>query len=238
MAYRLATVVLYHGAANESEVELYQTEHAGKLENVPSISTCCLLNPACLARMMNGAAVCSQCFSNSLLSFRKGLKLTTSKNFYILNGTEIKNAPRIKWTKKMLQVNHTRIVRIESFGDVASVQQAINYIRIIQANPDCNFGVWTKNLNFWVQAFRKVGKPKNMTLVFSSLELNKFSEIPEWARPWVDHRFTVFTKEWLTEHGMCSNCAGISCAMCQRCYRKDTEFDIIEILRPKKKKGV
>lgn len=235
MAFRLATVVLYHGVTEETEVEIYQTEHEGKMANVPSISTCCLLNPACLARMMNGEAVCAQCFSNSLLSFRKGLKLTTSKNFDILNRTEIKKAPKIHWTRKAIQINRSRIVRIESFGDVASVQQAINYIRIIQANPDCHFGVWTKNLWFWVQAFKKVGKPKNMTLVFSSLKLNEFDEVPEWARPWVDHRFTVFTKEFLEAHRMRSNCAGISCATCKRCYRKDTDFDIIEILRPKKK---
>ena len=235
MAFRLGTVVLYHGAAAETEVELYQTEHSGKMEFVPSISTNCLLNEFCLARMRNGEAVCSQCFSNSLLSFRKGLKLTTSRNFYILNTSEIKKAPIIRWTRKMLQFNHTRIVRIESFGEAASVQQCINYIRIVEANPDCSFAAWTKNLNFWVRAFELAGKPSNLTLVFSSLRINEFSEIPEWARKWVNHRFTVFTKEFLEAHGMCSNCAGISCAQCRKCYRKDTDFDIIEILRTKKK---
>ena len=235
MAFRLGMVVVMHGV--EQEAELVQTEHAigSKMEGVPSISTCCLSNPACLARMRMGEAVCAQCFANSLLSIRNGLKLTTTRNYHILNTSVIKKAPMIKWTRKMLQINHTRIVRIESFGDVASVQQAINYIRIAQANPDCNFAAWTKNLWFWVQAFRKVGKPKNLTLVFSSLRINEISAIPEWAREWVDHRFTVFTKEFLDAHGMCSNCAGISCASCQKCYRNDTDFDIIEILRPKKK---
>lgn len=228
MAYRLAMTM-----ADGSAAELIQTEHdcRSKMAGIPSFSTCCLMNPACIARMKNGESVCAHCFSAALQKIRNALKLTTTLNYIILNEQEIKIGPKIKWTKKALEINPDKLARIESFGDVASVRQAINYIKVVQANPDCKFAAWTKNLNFWVKAFEKVGKPENMTLVFSSLRINEFSEIPDWAIDWVDHRFTVFTKEFLDASGLKSNCAGISCAQCKRCYLKGTAFDILEILR-------
>ena len=228
MAYRLAMTM-----ANGTTAELIQTEHdcKSKMAGLPSFSTCCLMNPRCVARMLNGEAVCAHCFSCALQKIRPGLKLTTGQNFATLNATEIETAPKVKWTPKALRINPDRLTRIESFGDVASVLQAINYIRIMKANPDCRFGAWTKNLDLWVEALKQEGKPENMTLVFSSLRINMPDAIPHWALPYVDHRFTVYTKEWLLAHGVKSNCAGISCATCKRCYRKDTEFDIMEILR-------
>lgn len=228
MAYRLAMTM-----ANGTTAELIQTEHdcKSKMAGLPSFSTCCLMNPRCVARMLNGEAVCAHCFSCALQKIRPTLKLTTGQNFATLNATEIETAPKVKWTPKALRINPDRLTRIESFGDVASVLQAINYIRIMKANPDCRFGAWTKNLDLWVEALKQEGKPENMTLVFSSLRVNMPDAIPHWALPYVDHRFTVYTKEWLLAHGVKSNCAGISCATCKRCYRKDTEFDILEILR-------
>ena len=228
MAFRL-NMTMADGAA----ATLVQTEHSteSKMGGIPSISTCCLMNPLCVARMQNGEAVCSHCFSNALMKIRAGLKLTTGQNFAILNSQEIAEAPELHWTPKALKINPDKLMRIESFGDVASTLQAINYIRIAKANADCKSAVWTKNLKFWVEAFEREGKPDNMTLVFSSLNINRADFIPDWARPYVDHRFTVYTAEWLEAHGIKSNCAGISCASCQKCYHKNTAFDIIEILR-------
>lgn len=228
MAYRLKMKM-----ADGTEGTLIQTEHSwkSKMAGIVSFSTCCLLNLFCMARMLMGEAVCSHCFSAALQKIRKGLKLTTAQNYITLNEKDIKIGPKVKWTRKALEINPDKLVRIESFGDVASVRQAINYIRVVLANPDCQFAAWTKNLNFWVKAFEKVGKPANMTLVFSSLRINEVDEIPEWALKWVDHRFTVYTKEFLDAHGIKSNCAGISCATCKRCYMKGGAFDIIEILR-------
>ena len=228
MAYRLK-MVMADGTTNE----LIQTEHdpKSKMAGIPSFSTCCLLNPACLKRMLDGLSVCAHCFSAALQKIRVGLKRTTSANYVVLNSQDIKTAPKVKWTRKALEINPGKLTRIESFGDVGSVRQARNYLKIVKANPDCRFAAWTKNLNFWVQAFKKDGKPFNLTLVFSSLNVNQPDAIPEWALEWVDHRFTVYTKEWLEAHGVKSNCAGISCATCQLCYHRGTAFDILEILR-------
>ena len=228
MAYRLNMVMNPNTPAI-----LIQTEHdiRSKMGGIPSFSTCCLMNKACLARMQKGFSVCAHCFSAALQKIRKGLKLTTTENFIILNSAEILIAPKVKWTRKALAINPDKLTRIESFGDVDSVLQAVNYIKIVKANPDCLFAAWTKNLAFWVKAFEKEGKPENMTLVFSSLQINMPDIVPDWARKWVDHRFTVYTKEWLLAHGVESNCAGISCAQCQRCYHKGGAFDILEILR-------
>ena len=40
---------------------------SGKMEGIPSISTSCLENPICRARMENGESVCSHCFAAATL---------------------------------------------------------------------------------------------------------------------------------------------------------------------------
>ena len=228
MAYRLKMKM-----AGGVDATLVQTEHdfKSKMAGIPSISTCCEMNPRCVARMLNGEAVCSKCFANSLMKVRKGIKLTTGQNFAILNAKEIEEAPKLHWTPKALAINPHRLSRIESFGDVASVLQAANYIRIARGNTDCKWAAWSKNDDLWCEAFERYGKPKNLKYIHSSLKINVPDEIPAKYLKWVDHRFTVYTEEYLLEHGIKSNCAGISCVSCENCYEDDKPFDIIEKLR-------
>ncbi|MBR2100869.1 MAG: hypothetical protein IJ927_06110, partial [Eubacterium sp.] len=74
-----------------------------------------------------------------------------SENFYKLNKRLLtpKEAKAVEIT--------TQLGRIESFGDVASVTQARNYIRIIKAHPRTRFGIWSKNWGIWLVAFKKEG---------------------------------------------------------------------------------
>ncbi len=58
---------------NESAV-LVSDYMSGKMENVPSISTSCLVNPRCITRMQNGCSICSYCFAADGLSYKKGLR--------------------------------------------------------------------------------------------------------------------------------------------------------------------
>ena len=228
MCYRLAALT-----ETNKLVEIVQTEHAktSKMAGIPSFSTSCVMNPICQARIRDGHSVCAHCYADHILKFRKGTRDTTAANYVVLTTEKLLRAPTICWTADALRRNPDKLARIESFGDVASVQQAANYIRIVKANPDARFAAWTKNLKLWVTAFELEGKPENLTMVFSSMEVSKPDAIPDWAMKWVDHRFTVYTREFLEAHGIKSNCAGISCATCQRCYYKDTAFDIMEILR-------
>ena len=121
--------------------------------------------------------------------------------------------------------------RIESFGDVASIICARNYLRIIRSHPHIKFGVWTKNVNIWMHAFElEGGKPENMKFIVSSPYTNHPVDIPEEWMPVVDHRFTVYTKEYAEEHGIEINCGGRKCATCMNCYINGP-FDIAELMK-------
>lgn len=215
---------------NTSPVHI-SDQMGGKMEGVPSISTSCLVNPYCLARMKRGDAVCKACFAERILHGRKGNTMNPClvDNFYLFNDQilDVKLLPRF--------YSYLPIIRIESFGDVASVTQAINYINICKVNPSNRFAAWTKNDNFWKQAFELEGKPENLCLVHSSLCLNE-SETP--VNPEIiDHVFTVYDKETAEFYGGESfiNCGARSCLNCQRCYKKPEEpgfeFSIRELLK-------
>ena len=47
----------------------------------------------------------------------------------------------------------------------------------------------------------------------------------------VDHVFTVYTKEYIKENNIDVNCGSKNCLGCQLCYNKDTEFHIREQLK-------
>ena len=123
------------------------------------------------------------------------------------------------------------IARIESFGDVANVTQARNYIRIIRAHRWIQFGIWSKNHEIWLEAFEKDGKPRNCTYVLSSRNVNQVADVSEEMRKYVDHVFTVWDPANYTYAGTKSECAGLNCAKCQKCYRKGGSYWIDEKLR-------
>ncbi len=215
-----------------------QTEHKGKMEFVPSISTSCRCNEFCQARMRNGENVCAECFADSLLAFRWSLEEALEQNSKLLSErllTEQEiDSVVIRWTPKMLEGNPNLYTRIESFGDVRNVIQARNYIRIIKRNRNCNFAIWSKNWRLWFIAFQMEGKPDNCTFVLSSLKLNVQDLIPSEMEQYVDHVFTVYDADYIAANGIETNCAAESCAKCGRCYRKNrADLYVNEKLRKK-----
>lgn len=195
------------------EITVHDKNH--KLAGMESISTNVLLNKICRARMENGDNVCHRCYASRLTNIYDSLSLKLARNTNKLSRTlKESEIPRF----------NTKYARIEAFGDVQNTLQAINYIRIIYSNPDTQFGIWTKNVDIWEKAFGCMGKPSNCTFVVSSQKINETDT--RYENDWlVDHVFTVFTKD----HP--SNCAGIRCMDCLKCYKKDTEFYIDEHLR-------
>jgi len=160
-----------------------------KMEGIQSISSSVWLNPICQKRSKCPGSVCEKCFAEKLLGYRKTLAVCLEKNYEELND-------HLFSRDEAASVVVTSILgRIESFGDVATVMQARNYIRIMSANADVGWGIWSKNLGIWVAAFHLDGKPKNCTFVLSSPELNEIAEVPEWAKEYVDHVFTVWSKQ-------------------------------------------
>lgn len=134
-------------AANYSPV-IVSDYMSGKMSGIPSISTSCLDNPICRQRMQNGESVCCHCFAEALLKARKNVHENTRVNFELLNAEvlPLELLPRFR---------NVAIVRIESFGDVASATQAINYINIAKVNPDITFAAWTKNAAIWNAAIKE-----------------------------------------------------------------------------------
>lgn len=204
---------------------------SGKMSGIPSISTSCLVNPICQARMENGESVCAHCFAAATLERYTSAGTHAENNFYLLNAEvlPLDVLPRFR---------NVAIVRIESFGDVASVTQAINYLNIVKVNPFITFAAWTKNASIWNAAIKKVGKPDNLSLVYSSFKLNTPAAAKEYftgtGENNFDHIFTVFDKSTADLYGADSfiTCGARDCATCRRCYNKRAEdFSVRELLK-------
>ena len=201
----------------------------GKMENILGLSTCCLYNPVCLARLKAGTGICAECFAAALEMQYKGTLENTSYNTEILTASII--------PLEILPIISADELRIESFGDTQNWIQAANYMNMARVNPLLPVTAWTKNPGHYLEAInRGYSKPENFTLIFSSLELNQPQDIPEKYAAIIDKRFTVYTLAWLDDNGLDNsfiNCGGRSCKNCQRCYQnaKRTGFDVRELLK-------
>lgn len=200
--------------------------NANKLQGISSISSSVHDNLFCKCRQAIVNCICAFCYAYNQQSYQTGLK-----EHNILNGIILRNILiPIEMFKSLVIL--FAYLRIESFGDVANVIQARNYIRIIKAFPEKRCAIWSKNINIWKQAFDIEGKPENCTFVFSSSELNKETVIDREKYPFVDHTFTVYTKKYIKEHNIIINCGGRKCMECilakKNCYYRNTEFSIRE----------
>lgn len=209
----------------------YTTNHTGKMRGLWGISTSVTMNPICQQRVKDGESVCSHCFSQRMWNpdngtyrkqrgcYEENFRILTT---HLLEGDELPEFPE-----------YVAMVRIESFGDVANVTQARNYIRIAANNPTKLVAAWTKNPGIWKRAIDIEGKPKNLQLVLSSKKLNEVEL--EQAEFWgfFDKVFTVFDKK--TAKSVEINCGARSCATCQRCYRKNPKGIRVMVVNEKLK---
>lgn len=209
---------------------IHVTNHSDntKMAGIQSIGTTSLVNPICQRRKEVCGGICSHCYAANLCKMRKSLNEHLTENFNKLTS-------RLLTPKEASAVPVTSLIaRIESFGDVANVIQARNYIRIIRAHKWIRFGIWSKNWGIWLAAFKKEGKPRNCTYVHSSMNVNCPENITKMMEPYVDHVFTVWSKDKYAEiikENPQTECAGISCAQCQKCYRKGGSYYINERLK-------
>lgn len=207
----------------EKTVHITIHDEEGKMADIKSISTCCLLNPICIQRALLAGCVCSECYAKTDVKYKPGLKKWLIWNFAVLNLGILDNGD--------LPVITDDIFRIESFGDVATEFCAINYLHIIYKNKRTWFSVWTKNAGLWDRPIKRNGRPKNATFILSSpfINVELDLELMQTLYPWVDKVFTVYDDE--TE----SNCAGLGCRhQCGRCYgqkSRKTDTNIRERLR-------
>lgn len=180
----------------------------GKMEGIPCIGTTMQLNPICRERVKVPGSVCAHCFAARTTKAYKMLEAHLEENYLLLTEHLVPDdlLPRFKRT--------VRIVRFESFGDLATVTQARNYIRIARVNPGVIFGLWTKNPHILAEALEIERKPDNLVVILSSMHLNQRAAV---KYDFIDKVFTVYDKDHFDEaEGF--TCKGKSCAECAHCY--------------------
>ena len=220
------------GSAAASLVSCLWIVHhnARKLEGIDSISSS--VHDNCKCKRWRGIAgtICQKCYSYTQQARHNGLR-----EHSILNGIILRTVLIPVAAFKYLPIL-SRYLRIESFGDVANVIQARNYIRIIKAFPGKRCAIWSKNLLIWAEAFRLEGKPDNCTFVYSSPFIDKI--VPEKIvslYPFIDHIFTVFTKKYAAKNNIDICCGGLKCMECikakKNCYFRGGRLYINELLK-------
>lgn len=204
----------------------------GKLEGFFAISTSVLMNAICQARAKIEGCICKDCYAAAGCSRFAELCQGLETNFLILNNFLISVEA---W--KVLAIPSTNgYTRIEAHGDVATELCAINYMHIILSHPYLTFAVWTKNLELWKNVLEEYGKPDNMVFIASSPMENVVMELPEWSKKYVDHVFTVFTKEYAQNNNIEINCGTWNerdldhkCRNCLKCYEESGIYYINEL---------
>ena len=195
---------------------------SAKMETVTALSTSCIVNPFCLARMRNGDNICANCFSVGLQLFKPHVRENTIENFKVLNTVVI---PAMFWP---LVCND--MLRFEAFGDLYTWKQVANYFECAKRNKGTRCALWTKNPEIIAEAIRRgYKKPSNLIIVYSSPKKNTIAEREKLLAmyPFIDKIFTVFEEDFIKANNIDINCGARSCRGCQRCYHKTKELEFI-----------
>ena len=207
-------------------------DHTGKMYGIDSLSTSCLKNPRCAARMLKGVknCICNKCYAKAYTEMRTNLNKTLSKNTDVLTASVLDVVP----------VLSCKYFRFESFGDLVNDIQFINYLNIAINNPDTSFALWSKNPDIIDNVFKQgYKKPKNLRIVLSSPIINKLTDYTK-IYSWCDSVFTVYTYDYATQNNITINCGLRDCLTCTggRCYFKGGRHPkyVNEILKSDAKK--
>lgn len=182
--------------------------HNGKMEGFWSMSTSVILNEFCQKRKQCEECICSKCYAAAQLNRYKNQAQKQERAHKLLTESVL---PVEAWPK----INVLKF-RFEAFGDLATVEQVINYFNFCLANPRTTFSIWTKN-PFLIEEAIKAGfsKPKNLIVIYSSPRINKFAN-PKYD--FIDKIFTVYTADFAIENNININCGSRNCLECGRCY--------------------
>lgn len=208
---------------NESPVYI-SDNMSGKMKGIAAISTSVLMNKLCQIRAQVVGSICEKCFAMNTVKRYHALEKHLEENTKVLTERVLDpdELPRFLFTVVM--------VRFEAFGDLNNVIQAINYLNIAYANPRQRFALWTKNPHILKIAIEEVGKPENIMLIYSSPLVNCERDIFK-MYPFFDKVFTVFSKDYIKEHGIEINCGARSCAGCGLCYFDRSIQFVREVLK-------
>jgi hypothetical protein len=127
---------------------------------------------------------------------------------------------------------NTSIVRFESFGDLNSEVQLLNYIRIARAAKHTKFALFTKQYAI-VRKYFESGKrfPDNVTLILSSPFIDHTL-----AEPFVNyfkqyHRRVITFTVTRDKENPSINCGKRKCVECRNCYDAKNPKNVIEFIK-------
>ena len=203
---------------------------SGKMEGLWALNTAVTVNPRCRRLSQVPDFICAKCYASQFLGYRTSSRVRFENNYRAINKAIFSYVPDLE--DAMWHIKDP-VVRVEEFGDIGTLTQAINYLLIIIANPRVTFGWWTKHPALIQQALVTLGltdAPSNLSLVGSSHRMNVIEERYR-QYPFLHHIFTVYRLSHTREHDVPINCGSASCHKCLRCYRRDGDFYINEILK-------
>lgn len=206
------------------------SNHTAKMAGMESVSTNNKINKRCARNKKCNGSICQFCFADRQIDTFTSMNKPLTINYLLLNYRVL--------PVEILPIVNRLYARIESFGDVETAIQAINYCNICTAhevNKMCNFGAWSKNPDIWRAAFVMRGKPENLSFGVSSLFMGKIQKIPPKYAPFVDFVFTVFeTEEDARRAGYEINCGARHCLSCLRCYNARKADGLVYVIELKK----
>lgn len=211
------------------------TNHEGKMKGIHSISTSCIENPLCIANRKVEGSICQHCYAKTLQEMRTALHEKDKRNAEYYTKELIK--------EEDLPETNAKLFRLEAFGDLHNRTHLENYLAIVNHNPETRFTIYTKNYGLIKEYFSDHKCPDNMTVVISSLFLNRKMNVEPFYRLGAFKEgqlkvFTVYDYEFLREHPEIKiNCGSRSCMHCKRCYAENNTIEVNEILKKDQRKS-
>lgn len=206
----------------------------GKIEGASSCDSSC--NGCEFCQKMREAAkgnvrhICNYCYDAA-----QEARWINVKNRHQLGMLIMSN---VRFTEReLMRVSLAVITRINSSGDTPNKTYALNMITLAKVNEDaCKVAYWAKNAAPIIAACDEIGKPRNLTLVYSCPIINATCPLPKYF----DYVFIVASSEERVQEfiksGACE-CNGKKCKDCGfKCYKHEWAQGsvIVELLRAKK----
>ena len=214
-------------------IMIYQTSYhdSGKIEGIMSFDSSChgcpFCNDARRAAANDPTIICRYCYDHKQEETRVNVINRHQLNMLIMSTVE--------FTEEELSLVPVSVLnRVNSSGDCPNEIYAVNMLRLSGLHLSVNFAMWAKNAKPVQAACERIGKPDNMTLIYSSMRINHVCAIPKWF----DHVFVVAADKESVKRFLAlpnaGECNGKKCRECgYKCYTKawKTGTVIIEYLR-------
>lgn len=189
----------------------------GKMEGMWSLNTSPSINPFCLKMRQSKNAICKSCYSKISEARFKNSKQAWINNYHVLSSSILR--------AKDIPIFKQDIFRLQAHGDLVNRTHYKNLMKIVEANPQTIFALWSKHL----AVINKGGiiKLPNLIYVYSTPQLNCLTPV----RPTgFDRAFSVYTRPFAEAYKVQINCA-LHCDSCRICYRRGDPVFIRELIK-------